>query len=81
MKKEQLHELLYQFLETEQGGIAVYTTALRCAVNDDLKKQWQEYLDQRPPQLGVDECASRSGDGGGGYRVGGGVLTGRRRRG
>jgi rubrerythrin len=46
MKKEQLHELLYQALETEQGGIQVYTTALRCAQNDDLKKEWQEYLDQ-----------------------------------
>ena len=46
MKKEQLHELLYQALETERGGIAVYTTALRCAVNDDLEKEWQEYLEQ-----------------------------------
>jgi rubrerythrin len=46
MKKEQLHELLYQALETEQGGIQVYTTAIRCAQNDDLKKEWQEYLDQ-----------------------------------
>jgi hypothetical protein len=46
MNQEQLHELLYQALETEQGGIAVYTTALRCAVNEDLVKEWQEYLDQ-----------------------------------
>jgi hypothetical protein len=46
MKKDQLHELLYQALETEQGGIAVYTTALRCALNDDLEKEWREYLDQ-----------------------------------
>lgn len=46
MKKEQLHELLYQALETGQGGIAVYSTALRCALNDDLKKEWQEYLEQ-----------------------------------
>jgi rubrerythrin len=46
MKQEQLHELLYQALETEQGGISVYSTALRCAVNADLKKEWQEYLDQ-----------------------------------
>ena len=46
MKKEQLHELLYQALETERGGIAVYTTALRCAVNDDLRKEWEEYLEQ-----------------------------------
>jgi rubrerythrin len=46
MKKEQLNELLYQALETEQGGIQIYSTALRCAQNDDLKKEWQEYLDQ-----------------------------------
>jgi rubrerythrin len=46
MKKEQLHELLYQALETEQGGIQVYTTALRCVLNDDLEREWQEYLDQ-----------------------------------
>jgi rubrerythrin len=46
MKKEQLDELLYQALETEQGGIQIYSTALRCARNDDLKKEWQEYLDQ-----------------------------------
>ncbi len=46
MNTEQLHELLYQALETEQGGIAVYSTALRCALNDDLQKEWQGYLDQ-----------------------------------
>jgi hypothetical protein len=46
MNKDQLHELLYQALETETGGIAVYTTALRCALNDDLEKEWREYLDQ-----------------------------------
>jgi rubrerythrin len=46
MKDEQLHELLYQALETEVGGIAVYETAIKCAVNDDLKKEWEEYLDQ-----------------------------------
>lgn len=46
MKKEQLHELLYQALETELGGVQVYTTALKCAVNDDLKKEWEEYLGQ-----------------------------------
>lgn len=46
MKQEQLNELLYQALETEQGGVLVYTTALRCAVNKELKEEWQEYLDQ-----------------------------------
>lgn len=42
----QLEELLYQALETEQGGIKVYTTAITCAVNDDLRKEWQGYLDE-----------------------------------
>jgi rubrerythrin len=46
MKQEQLHELLYQALETELGGVQVYTTALRCAVNEDLKEEWTEYLEQ-----------------------------------
>jgi rubrerythrin len=46
MKEEQLNELLYQALETELGGVRVYTTALRCVVNDDLKEEWEKYLDQ-----------------------------------
>ena len=46
MKKEQLQELLYEALETELGGVQVYTTALKCAINDELKEEWQEYLDQ-----------------------------------
>ncbi|MCF7222221.1 hypothetical protein [Marilutibacter chinensis] len=41
-----LHELLYQALETELGGEKVYEAALQCAVNDDLRKEWQEYLDE-----------------------------------
>src|SRR5262245_45189942 len=46
MKNEQVAELLYQALETEKGGIQVYETALKCAVNDELKEEWQEYLEQ-----------------------------------
>ena len=44
MKAEQRNELLYQALETELGGVEIYTTALTCAVNENLKKEWQEYL-------------------------------------
>ena len=40
----QVHELLLQALETERGGIQVYTTALKAAQNDELKKEWKEYL-------------------------------------
>jgi hypothetical protein len=43
---EQLHELLYQALETELGGEKIYKVAIECAVNDDLRKEWREYLDQ-----------------------------------
>jgi rubrerythrin len=46
MNTDQLHELLYQALETEQGGVEVYQNALRCALNADLKKEWKEYLEQ-----------------------------------
>ena len=46
MNKDQLIELLYQGLETERGGIQVYTTAIDCAVNDDLREEWQKYLEQ-----------------------------------
>lgn len=46
MKDEQVRELLYQGLETELGGVKIYTTAIRCAENDDLKEEWEEYLEQ-----------------------------------
>lgn len=61
----QLHELLYQALETELGGVQIYQTAVACAVNPDLEKEWREYLDQTKThvvvlqrvfaQLGLDE--------------------------
>jgi rubrerythrin len=46
MKDEQVRELLYQALETEIGGVQIYTTALRCAENEELKEEWEEYLEQ-----------------------------------
>jgi len=46
VKKEQRDELLYQALETELGGVEIYTRAVECADNKDLKKEWQKYLDQ-----------------------------------
>ncbi len=39
-------ELLYQALETEIGGQKVYEAAIRCAQNDDLKEEWEKYLDE-----------------------------------
>jgi rubrerythrin len=46
MNTDQLHELLYQALETEQGGVQVYQKAVGCALNADLKNEWKEYLEQ-----------------------------------
>ena len=46
MNRPQLEELLYQSLETERGGVQIYETAVRCAQNDDLQKEWTEYLEQ-----------------------------------
>jgi rubrerythrin len=46
MKNEQLNQLLYEALETEMGGVQVYETAIRCAVNKDLKEEWEEYHEQ-----------------------------------
>ncbi len=55
MKDEQVRELLYQALETEIGGVQVYTTALRCAENEDLRKEWEEYLEQTKNHVAVME--------------------------
>ncbi|MBK7860657.1 MAG: hypothetical protein IPJ65_19060 [Archangiaceae bacterium] len=44
MKTRQLQELILQSLEHERGGVKVYETAVGCAVNADLKKEWQGYL-------------------------------------
>jgi rubrerythrin len=46
MNTAELHELLYQALETEKGGVRVYETALRCVLNATLKEEWQQYLEQ-----------------------------------
>lgn len=43
---DRIHDLLCQALETEHGGIAIYETAIGCAVHDDLRAEWNEYLDQ-----------------------------------
>jgi len=46
-------ELLYQALETEKGGVQIYTTALRCAMNKDLKEEWNKYLEQTKTHVQV----------------------------
>ena len=42
MEQKQLKELLLQSLEHERGGVKVYQTAIKCAVNEDLKEEWEK---------------------------------------
>lgn len=44
--KAQFKELLLQMMETELGGEQVYRTALQCARDEALKKEWEEYLEE-----------------------------------
>lgn len=46
-------DLLYQALETEKGGVQVYTTALRCALNKELREEWNDYLEQTKTHVQV----------------------------
>ena len=46
MNDEQLADLILQSLEHEQGGVRVYEQAVECAINDELKDEWETYLNE-----------------------------------
>jgi len=46
MESRRLNELLLQALTHEKGGVLVYQTALQCVVNEDLREEWEKYLDE-----------------------------------
>jgi rubrerythrin len=46
MDSHQFTELLLQSLEHERGGVKVYQQAIRCALREDIRREWQHYLDQ-----------------------------------
>ncbi len=46
MKMKQVEALVLQSLEHEYGGVKVYETAITCAVNEDLEKEWTKYLEE-----------------------------------
>ncbi len=46
MEPKMVKELLLQSLEHEMGGVKIYQTALKCVVNDDLKEEWEKYLEE-----------------------------------
>jgi hypothetical protein len=49
----QVKELILQALEHERGGVLVYKTALECARNEDLREEWQKYLEQTENHVAV----------------------------
>lgn len=60
MEQAQVTELLLQSLQHEKGGIKVYETAIRCAINDDLNEEWQKYLDETHEHVRIltEACAA-----------------------
>src|SRR5688572_6496983 len=46
VNKSRVKELMLNALETELGGVQIYETAIRCAINEDLRKEWKEYHEQ-----------------------------------
>lgn len=46
LERSHLEELLYQAIETELGGEQLYEAAIENAVNDDLKEEWNKYLEE-----------------------------------
>jgi rubrerythrin len=71
MNTAQVEELLYQALETELGGVQVYEMAISCAVNEDLRTEWEKYgsetkthvqvVEQVFEQLGLDTSTETPG--------------------
>jgi rubrerythrin len=59
MERTQLTELLLQSLEHERGGVEVYRTAVESAVNEDLHKEWSEYLEQTQRHVQILEGVCR----------------------
>ena len=58
MEMKMVKELLLQSLEHEMGGTKVYQTALKCVVNEDLKEEWEKYLEETEKHVQVlhDAC-------------------------
>jgi rubrerythrin len=46
VNEKQITDLLLQSLEAEIGGTQIYETAVTCAINPDLKQEWETYLDE-----------------------------------
>jgi len=59
MKTKQVEQLILQALEHEKGGVEVYTAALQCVVNAQLKEEWERYLEQTRTHVSTLESVCR----------------------
>ena len=59
MENAKLKELILQSLEHERGGTKIYQAALKCAQNEDLKEEWEKYLEETEHHVQVlhDVCS------------------------
>jgi hypothetical protein len=64
MNEARLKELVLQSLEHEKGGVKLYEAAVACALRDDLREEWQKYLEQTRTHVDALEnvCAKLSID-------------------
>lgn len=64
MDPQRVEELLLQSLEHELGGVKIYSKALECVQNSELKTEWQEYLTQTKQHVAALEavCAGMGVD-------------------
>jgi hypothetical protein len=46
MDSAQLNELLFQAMETELGGEQIYVAAVEAAANDEVREEWEKYLEE-----------------------------------
>ena len=59
MNQDQVKELVLQALTHERGGVEVYRAALECALNEELREEWEDYLRETETHVEVLEtlCA------------------------
>ena len=53
MDRARFEQLLLGALEHEMGGVEVYRAALECAQNEELKEEWEKYLEETKEHVEV----------------------------
>lgn len=53
LNEKEMTDLLCQALETEIGGVQIYEKALECVINEELKEEFQEYLEQTREHVAI----------------------------